>query len=42
MNFKEIKLGERRLRTETAALYGCFAIAAKQPMDAMCSPTMGE
>ena len=29
LNYKEIKLGSRRLRTETAALYGCFAIAAK-------------
>lgn len=28
LNYKEIKLGSRRLRTETAALYGCFAIAA--------------
>ena len=29
LNYKEIKLGSRRLRTETAALYGCFTIAAK-------------
>lgn len=28
LGFKEIKLGERRLRTETAALYGVCAIAA--------------
>lgn len=28
MGFKEVKLGERRLRTETAALYSCFCIAA--------------
>ena len=27
-HFKEIKLGNRRLRTETAALYGCVAVAA--------------
>lgn len=30
MNYKEVKLGSRRLRTETAALYGCFAVAAGQ------------
>ena len=29
LDYKEIKLGSRRLRTETAALYGCFTIAAK-------------
>lgn len=29
LSYKEIKLGSRRLRTETAALYGCFTIAAK-------------
>ena len=28
LSFKEIKLGSRRLRTETAALYGCVAVAA--------------
>lgn len=28
LHFKEIKLGNRRLRTETAALYGCVAVAA--------------
>lgn len=28
LNYKEIKLGSRRLRTETAALYGCCAVAA--------------
>lgn len=27
--FKEVKLGDRRLRTETAALYGCCLVAAK-------------
>ena len=27
--FKEVKLGDRRLRTETAALYGCCVVAAK-------------
>ncbi|MBO4645658.1 MAG: 16S rRNA (uracil(1498)-N(3))-methyltransferase [Bacteroidales bacterium] len=26
--YKEIKLGSRRLRTETAALYGCFVVSA--------------
>lgn len=29
LKYKEIKLGSRRLRTETAALYGCFAVAAR-------------
>lgn len=29
LNFIEVKLGERRLRTETAALYGCCIIASK-------------
>lgn len=28
LNYKEIKLGSRRLRTETAALYGVCAVAA--------------
>jgi 16S rRNA (uracil1498-N3)-methyltransferase len=28
-NFSSIKLGNRRLRTETAALYGCVIIASK-------------
>ena len=32
LNFKEIKLGNRRLRTETAALYGCVAVAAMNEM----------
>lgn len=27
--FQEVKLGDRRLRTETAALYGCCLVAAK-------------
>lgn len=27
LGYKEVKLGSRRLRTETAALYGCCAIA---------------
>ena len=27
--FQEVKLGDRRLRTETAALYGCCVVAAK-------------
>lgn len=27
LHFKEIKLGNRRLRTETAALYGCITVA---------------
>ena len=30
MGCKEIKLGNRRLRTETAALYTCCMIAAKE------------
>ncbi|HNW67826.1 MAG TPA: 16S rRNA (uracil(1498)-N(3))-methyltransferase [Bacteroidales bacterium] len=29
LNYKEIKLGNRRLRTETAALYCCCVMAAK-------------
>ena len=29
-NFKEIKLGPKRLRTETAALYGCSIIAGRK------------
>ena len=32
LNFKEIKLGNRRLRTETAALYGCVAVATMNEM----------
>ena len=32
LSFKEIKLGNRRLRTETAALYGCVAVAAMNEM----------
>ncbi len=28
-NYVEIKLGERRLRTETAGMYGCVAVALK-------------
>lgn len=28
-HFTEVKLGDRRLRTETAALYGCCIVAAK-------------
>ena len=31
-NYLEIKLGERRLRTETAGLYGCVAVALKAEM----------
>lgn len=27
LDFKEIKLGDRRLRTETAALYGCLLVS---------------
>lgn len=29
LNYKEIKLGNRRLRTETAALYSCCIVAAQ-------------
>jgi len=31
-NYVEIKLGNRRLRTETAGLYGCVAVALKSEM----------
>lgn len=32
LDFKEIKLGNRRLRTETAAFYSCCAIAMKNQL----------
>lgn len=32
LEFKEIKLGDRRLRTETAALYSCCVVAMKNAM----------
>ena len=32
MGYAEIKLGNRRLRTETAGLYGCLLLAAKEWM----------
>ena len=31
-NYLEIKLGNRRLRTETAGLYGCVAVALSSEM----------
>lgn len=30
--YVEVKLGDRRLRTETAGLYGCFAAAISKPL----------
>ena len=29
LGYKEVKLGSRRLRTETAALFGCFTVALR-------------